>query len=51
MSSSEPHLGGRIGRTLAESEQWWPSPTSPSGDAPNVVMVVLDDTGFAHLGC
>ncbi len=51
MSISEPHFGGRIGRTLAESEPWWPSPPSPSGDAPNVVMVVLDDTGFAHLGC
>ena len=25
MSISEPRFGGRIGRTLADSEPWWPS--------------------------
>ena len=29
---------------------WEPRPSAPPG-APNVVVVVLDDTGFAHLGC
>jgi arylsulfatase len=42
-------FGGRIGRTLADSEPWWPTP--PEGGRPNIVMVVLDDTGFAHFGC
>ncbi len=42
---------GKIGRTLADSEPWWPDPPRPPGDAPNVVMIVLDDTGFAHFGC
>lgn len=51
MSISEPGFGGQIGRTLAESRPWWPEPQRPPGDAPNVIMVVLDDTGFAHLGC
>ena len=51
MIESEPEFGGRIGRTLAESEPWWPEPPSPRGAAPNVVLIVLDDTGFAHLGC
>jgi arylsulfatase A-like enzyme len=41
---------GVIGRTYADSQPWWP-PTKYKPDAPNVVMVVLDDTGFAHLGC
>jgi arylsulfatase len=42
---------GTIGTTAAESTPWWaPRPTPPAG-APNVVVVVLDDTGFAHLGC
>ncbi len=50
MSSSEPRFGGHIGRTLTESEPWWPAPVAPPGAAPNVVMIVLDDTGFAHLG-
>ena len=29
---------------------WQPRPTAPPG-APNVVVVLLDDTGFAQLGC
>jgi arylsulfatase len=41
---------GVIGRTYAESAPWWPAPKYRTG-APNVVIVVLDDTGFAHLGC
>ena len=51
MSTNEPAFGGKIGRTIPESEPWWPAPPSPPGEAPNIVMVVLDDTGFAHLGC
>ena len=51
MTLSEPDFGGRIGRTFADSEAWWPEPKRPPGDAPNVVMIVLDDTGFAHFGC
>ena len=44
-------FGGVIGRTAAESTPWYPErPTAPEG-APNVVYIVLDDTGFAHLGC
>lgn len=43
--SGEP-FEGRIGRTVYESEPWWPAPTTGSGK-PNVVLVVLDDTGFA----
>ncbi len=50
MSSSEPHFGGRIGRTVADSEPWWPAPPAPPKAAPNIVLIVLDDTGFAHLG-
>ena len=41
-------FGGRIGRTVQQSAPWWPPSTVPPG-APNVVFVVLDDTGFSHL--
>jgi arylsulfatase A-like enzyme len=49
-SPSEPNFPGRIGRTVAESEAHWPDDRPPAG-TPNVVLIVLDDTGFAHLGC
>ena len=42
---------GRVGLTMADSEPAWPvSRRAPAG-APNVVLLVLDDVGFAQLGC
>ncbi len=44
-------FGGRIGRTFRESEPWWPAlPTAPQ-DRPNVLIILFDDLGFAHLNC
>jgi arylsulfatase A-like enzyme len=42
---------GRMGRTIGESEPAWPAPIRAKPGAPNVVFIVLDDTGFGHLGC
>jgi arylsulfatase A-like enzyme len=42
---------GEIGRYHWESTPWWPDPSGPPPGAPNVVFVVLDDVGFAQLGC
>ena len=39
-----------IGFTAAESTPNFPHDPKPPAGAPNVVVVVLDDTGFAHLG-
>ncbi len=44
-------FGGRIGRDWRDSEPWWPPEPVPPPNAPNVVLVVLDDVGFAQLGC
>ena len=50
MASQEP-FGGKIGRTISESTPWWPSDPHPPAGAPNVVLILLDDTGFSHFGC
>ena len=42
---------GHVGRDWRDSTPWWPSRPTPPADAPNVVLVVLDDVGFAQLGC
>ena len=42
---------GTIGPTLADSEPHFVEPPHPGDDAPNVVIVLLDDTGFAQFGC
>jgi arylsulfatase A-like enzyme len=42
---------GVIGRTADVSKPAWPSPTRAKEGAPNFLFIVLDDTGFGHLGC
>jgi arylsulfatase len=47
----EGEFKGRIGRYHWESEPWWPEEPRPPAGAPNVLIVLLDDVGFAQLGC
>ena len=42
---------GTIGRYHWESEPSWPPEPVPPPGAPNVLMVLLDDVGFAQFGC
>ena len=42
---------GTIGATLAESTPDFDTPPDPGPGAPDVLVIVLDDTGFAQLGC
>ena len=37
---------GVVGRTLAESKEWWPNPVTAPAAAPNVVWILIDDAGF-----
>jgi len=43
--ATQPYQG-TIGRTLAESKEWWPEPVKAPAGAPNVVWILLDDVGF-----
>src|SRR5260221_7266175 len=44
-------FGGVIGDSWRESTPWWPPVPEPPAGAPNVLVVVLDDVGYAQLGC
>ena len=39
---------GKIGRTLEDSEEYWPEPVRASEGAPNVLVWLIDDMGFGH---
>jgi arylsulfatase A-like enzyme len=41
---------GTIGRTYDDSKPWWPPLATPPAGAPNVVVVLLDDVGYAQFG-
>src|SRR6202050_4636704 len=41
---------GVVGRTLAESKEWWPEPAKAPAGAPNVVWILIDDAGFGAAG-
>ena len=42
---------GTIGRTAGSSQAAWPLPPRARRGAPNVLVFLLDDVGFAQLGC
>jgi len=42
---------GVIGLTTDDSTPHWQLPPHPAPDSPNIIYIVLDDVGFAHLSC
>ncbi len=44
-------FSGVIGRTVEVSTPAWPEPVRAREGSPNVLFIVLDDTGFGQLGC
>jgi arylsulfatase len=42
---------GVVGKSYRTSTAWKSPGAKPPPGAPNVVLMVLDDVGFAHLGC
>ena len=50
MTPQRPAAPQRLGLTIADSTPALPLEPKPPAGAPNVVAIVLDDTGFAQLG-
>ena len=50
-AGSDAAFEGVIGRYMHESIPWWPRPVEAKAGSPNFLIIVLDDVGFAHLGC
>ena len=46
-----PEFGGKIAKSYEDSKEWWAPKQRPPKDAPNVIIFLLDDTGFAQIGC
>ena len=49
--SGNKKFNGTIGRTMLDTKMSFEVEESPSKGKPNVVYIVLDDMGFAQLGC
>ncbi|MCF6407743.1 sulfatase-like hydrolase/transferase [Chitinophaga filiformis] len=45
LRAQQPYQG-TVGRTLAESKEWWPAQVKPPAGSPNVIWILLDDVGF-----
>jgi arylsulfatase len=43
-------FGGVIAESYANSKEWWPPYATPNANAPNVIIFLLDDVGFAQVG-
>jgi arylsulfatase len=46
-----PRFPVSSGRTIGESQPAWPRPIRAKPGTPNVLYIVLEDTGYGHLGC
>ena len=42
-----PQFGGEIKLNAAQSKPWWPPRVVPPKDAPNILLIMTDDVGFA----
>jgi arylsulfatase len=48
-SSDQPYQGV-VGKTLADSKEWWAPPAKAPAGAPNILWIILDDVGYGASG-
>ncbi len=46
LPAPEPKFGGVIDQTTKNSKQWWAPRISPPDQAPNILLIITDDSGF-----
>jgi len=49
-SETQQEFQGKMARSYKDSVEWWPKDPRPPEGAPNVIIFLLDDTGFAQIG-
>ena len=47
---AQQEFQGKIAKSYEDSEEWWPKSPRPHEDAPNILILLLDDVGFAQIG-
>ena len=50
-ASASPEFKGKIAKSYEDSKEWWAPEVRPKKGAPNVIIFLLDDVGFAQIGC
>ncbi len=48
--TGKPEFKGKIAREYENSKEWWAPEVRPPAGAPNVIIFLLDDVGFAQVG-
>ena len=50
LPAPDPQFGGEIKEKASESKQWWPPRVVPPKGAPNILLIMTDDSGFGAPG-